>query len=108
LQVTPLPLPGRFGFGHFRHLPLLAAPLRREGLRFHGGTESDTVQPVGDPVSRPDGRRIAGEDQKGRLKGVLSVVMVADDTAANAKDHRAVTTDKGFKGRFVLLVDEGT
>src|SRR5262249_40491376 len=57
---------------------------------------------------RPDGRGLAGEDQKGRLKGVLGVVVVADDTATDAEDHRAMATDKGFKGRCVLLVDEGT
>src|SRR5207248_1043024 len=45
--------------------------------------------------------------QKGGLKGVFGVVVVADDTTANAKDHRTVTTDKGCKGHFVLLVDEG-
>jgi hypothetical protein len=42
------------------------------------------------------------------LKGVLGVVMVAEDTPANAEDHRAMATDKGFKGGFLLLVDEGT
>src|SRR5262245_43661999 len=33
--------------------------------------------------------------------------MVARDTAANAEDHGTVTKQKGFKGCFVLLVDEG-
>jgi tetratricopeptide (TPR) repeat protein len=41
------------------------------------------------------------------LESILGVVVIADDTIANTQDHRAVTTDKGFKGRFVLLVDEG-
>jgi hypothetical protein len=41
------------------------------------------------------------------LKGVLGVVMIADDTTANAENHRAVASNKGFKGRFVLLVDKG-
>src|SRR5207237_710875 len=54
-----------------------------------------------------DRRRFAGEDQKGRLEGVLGVVMIADDTTADAEDHRPVATDKGCKRRFVLLLDEG-
>jgi hypothetical protein len=41
------------------------------------------------------------------LKSVLGVVVVADDTAADAKDHGAVATDKGLEGRLVLLFDEG-
>jgi hypothetical protein len=41
------------------------------------------------------------------LKGVLGIVVIADDTAADAEDHQAVATHKGFKGCFVLLVDEG-
>jgi hypothetical protein len=107
LQITPLVLLGSFGCGQLRHLLLSASPLRRHGFRFHGRAEGDTVQPVGNLLPRPDGRRFAGEDQKGRLKGVLGIVMIADDTTADAEDHWAVTTDKGFKGRFVLLVDEG-
>jgi hypothetical protein len=107
LQITPLVLLRRFGFRHLRHLLFSSTPLRSHGFRFQGGTEGDTVQPVGDPLPRPDGRRFAGEDQKGRLKGVLGIVVVVEKTAAHALDHRAVTMDQGFKGRFVLLVDEG-
>src|SRR5262249_16452469 len=61
-----------------------------------------------DPLPRTDGRPLAGEDQKGRLEGVLGIVMIADDPAADPEDHRAVTTDEGFKGRLVLLIKEGS
>jgi len=37
-----------------------------------------------------NGSRPADEDEKGRLKSVLGVVMVAEDPAADAPDHRAV------------------
>jgi hypothetical protein len=107
LQITPLVLLGGFGFGHLRHLLFSPPPLRRHAFRFQGGAEGDSVQPVGDPLPRPDGRCFACENQKGRLKGVLGIVVAVDDTAAHAEDHRAVATDEGFKGRFVLLLNKG-
>jgi hypothetical protein len=64
------------------------------------------VQPVGDSFSGPDGERFAGEDQKGRLKGILGVVVIADNSPAHAEDHRAMAPSQGRKGRFVVLVDE--
>ena len=82
LQITPLVLLGRFGFGHLRHLLFSAPPLRCHGFHFHGGAEGDSIQPVGEPLPRLDGRRFSGEDQKGRLKSVLGVVVIAGDTAA--------------------------
>jgi hypothetical protein len=33
--------------------------------------------------------------------------MIANDTTANPEDHGAMTTDKGVKGRFIVLFDEG-
>src|SRR5262249_29035990 len=107
LQVTPLSLRGCFGFGHLRHLLLSPPPLRSHGFRFHGGAESNAVQPVGESLPRPDGRCFASEDKKGRLKSVLGVVVVGDNTTKDAEAHGAVTTDRAFKGRFALLLDEG-
>jgi hypothetical protein len=39
---------------------------------------------------------------------VHRVIAFGVTDATDAEDHRAVATDQGFKGRFVLLVDEGT
>ena len=72
-----------------------------------GHAVGDPVQPRAQRAAPGDRPRFAGEHQKGRLKGVLGVVVVADDAAADAEDHRAVTADEGFKGRFVPLLDEG-
>jgi len=65
------------------------------------------VQPIGDSLPRPHRGCFAGKYQKGRLKSVFSVVMIANDTTANPEDHGAMTTDKGVKGRFIVLFDEG-
>jgi hypothetical protein len=42
------------------------------------------------------------------LKGVLGIMMIADDAPTNAEDHRRVTMEEGFKGRGVFLLDEGS
>src|SRR5262249_26258639 len=60
-----------------------------------------------DPLPRPHGRCSTGQDQEGRLKGVLGVVVVDGYATTNAEDHRAMTVNKGLKCPFVLLVDEG-
>jgi hypothetical protein len=41
------------------------------------------------------------------LKGVLGIMMIADDPAADAPDHWAVALDQCLKSRFVLVLDEG-
>jgi hypothetical protein len=96
-----------FGLGHHRDLffPPLPPPCR--GICFHGGAEGDTVQPVGDPLPRPDGRCLLGKNQKGRLKGVLGVMMVADDPVADAPDHWPVAMDKCLKSYIIFLLDKG-
>ena len=69
---------------------------------------SYAVKPIGEQFLWLYGRCFAGQNQKGRLKGVLGIVMVANDTTANAEDHRAVAMNEDVKGRFVLLLDEGS
>jgi hypothetical protein len=50
--------------------------------------------------------RLAGEDQKGSLKGVLGVVVVTQDAFADAHDHRAVPPHERLECRLVASVDE--
>src|SRR5262245_35510906 len=50
-----------------------------------------TVEPVGDHLARQDGSSLADEDEKGGLKCVLGVVVVAKETAAYSPDHRCMS-----------------
>ena len=52
-----------------------------------------------------DRRRLADEDEEGGLEGVLGVVVVAEDTAAHAPDHRAVPPHQGCKSRLVTAAE---
>jgi hypothetical protein len=68
---------------------------------------------------KPAGQRIlpgqrggpAGQDEEGRLEGVLGVLLVAQDVPAHAKDHRAVPAHQDGKGCLVAhngkLLDQG-
>ena len=58
------------------------------------------------PSLGDDRRRLADEDEEGGLEGVLGVVVVAEDAAADAPDHRAVPPHQGFQGRWLSAADE--
>jgi hypothetical protein len=40
------------------------------------------------------------------LKGILCIMLVLEDAATHAQDHRAVTADERFKRGLVVPVDE--
>jgi hypothetical protein len=44
-----------------------------------GRAKRDAVEPTGGVVGGADRLRLAGEDQKGGLKGVLDVLLVTED-----------------------------
>ena len=52
-------------------------------------------------------RRLLNEDEEGRLKSVLGVLVAAEQTTAHAPDHRAVPPHQGDKRRMVLVADRG-
>ena len=61
--------------------------------RLHGRLVRHAVEPVAEHLPWHDRSRLAGEDEEGRLEGVLGVVVVPEDPAADAPDHRAVAMD---------------
>ena len=65
------------------------------------------MKPIGDHLPGHHRSRFAGEDQKGRLKGILCIVVIADNTPANSQDHWTVAKDERLKSRYVLPIDEG-
>ena len=84
-------------------MPFDDAPALGATARLGGRAVSDAVQPGADAITWPNRRRLAHQDEKRRLKRVFGVVRIGEDTATNAKNHRAVTADEGReRGLFVL------
>jgi rubrerythrin len=48
----------------------------------------------------------ADEDEENGLEGVVGVVIIAENAAADAEDHRAVATEKGLEGTLVAAAVE--
>jgi hypothetical protein len=53
-----------------------------------------------------DCRRPANQDEKRRLEGILDIVMIVEDAAADTPDHRAMPPHQRRGGSFVPLFDE--
>ena len=64
------------------------------------------VEPVRDLVPLPDGSRLAHQHQEGGLKGVLGVLVAAQDAEADAPDHRTVPAHQGGKSGFLADVGD--
>jgi hypothetical protein len=105
LQITAEVLLRR-RLGHVRHLRLLRPSFARQRPGFQRRLVGDAVQPVADLFARYDGRRLADENQEGRLERILGVVVVAEDPTAHAQDHRAQPSHQSLKGRFLASGDE--
>src|SRR5207245_2118492 len=63
------------------------------------------VQPVGDHLFWDDGGSLADEDEEGRLESIFGVVMITEDTTADAPDHRPMPPHQGCKSRFLTAVE---
>jgi hypothetical protein len=101
-QLAPGDVLGRVGgvytrAGDVRRGPPTLAPgqgLARQAV-------GDAVQPAADRLAASDRRGLARQDQEGGLEGVLGIVGVAEDAAADAEHHRPVAADEGLERRFV-------
>jgi hypothetical protein len=90
-----------------RALVALAAATGGAGAR--GGADGDLMEPGADGVGGSKGASAAGEDEEGRLERVVGVVLLAEDPAAGAEDHRAVAVDEDAEcglGRGARGVEE--
>jgi hypothetical protein len=74
-----------------------------------GGAASDLMEPGSNGISHPEIGSLSGKDEERGLERILGVVIVADDSATHAKDHRAVALDQGCKcglGRLAMAASE--
>ena len=69
-----------------------------------GDPQGDTMQPAPDGLLPAHGNGSSDEDQKGCLERVFGVVLVAQNRAADAEDHRPVPIDQGGERRSSRLV----
>jgi hypothetical protein len=80
------------------------APARLAHPSGHAGR--DAVQPRTDRLSLDDGAGAASEDEKSGLEGVFDLVSAAEQTPADAEDHRTVPSQECGEGRLVARVGE--
>ena len=77
---------------------------RRPGAE--SGAVGDAVEPASDGLAVGDGGGLLGQDEEGRLEGVLGVLGVAEDAAADGQHHRPVPAHQGREGGVVAAGDE--
>jgi hypothetical protein len=65
----------------------------------------NTIKPIADRARRVKRGSLANEDQEGHLKGILCIVGIREQPAANAEDHRPMPADQNLEGRFIALVN---
>jgi hypothetical protein len=89
-----------------RHAPDLTFPHSPSGprrSRFQSRLVRYPVEPVGDQFALGDGSALPGQHEERRLEGVLDVMMVPEETSADAPDHRAVTSKEGLECSLVSM-----
>src|SRR5262249_19349519 len=69
--------------------------------RLAGQPAGDLVEPVAHGVLPAEGRRPPGEDEEGRLKSVLGVLLVTQHPPAHRQDPRPVPPDEGGERTLV-------
>ena len=62
------------------------APAGGNGPRLQRRLVGHPVEPMGNPLLVPDRCRLADEHEEGRLKRILGVLRIAEETAADAPD----------------------
>ena len=64
-----------------------------------------TREPVADRPRRPDRRCFADEDEEAGLEGVLGIVGVMQNAAANTQDRGTVPAQQSLEGGLVPLTN---
>src|SRR5580704_9485481 len=92
-----------------RHLLYLLLPCTVAGIYaagFQCGAIGHEIKPTGQRFARSDGTCLAGQHQKRGLEAFFSIMVIALDPRADAKNHGAMTSNQGYKGSFVPAGNE--
>ena len=79
-----------------RYAPILLGltPARVPAIVLAGCAERNTVEPVAQQFGLAERPRPSGQNQEYGLEGILRVMAIAQELAADTQDHRPVTGDK--------------
>ncbi len=94
------------GFGHSRHLLFPGSTTCGSRAGFEGGASSDFIEPPGDDAARPNRASLPRQHEKSRLKRILRLLLMSQDTATNSQHHRPMPTNEIGESRFVPRDDE--
>ncbi len=96
----------RRGRRHLVEVCIGGPPPQRRRFRLQRRAVRDAVEPVAEQFRLTQRPRLADEQEKCGLKGVLGIVAVAQDAPAHAEDHRPVALQQRGKRRLVAALDE--
>ncbi len=92
---------------HRHRTPLRRPPAAGVDPGADRGAAGDPMEPGPQRVAHPERAGLPHQDQERRLEGVLGIVVVADDRAADPPDHRAVPLDQGRESRLRRIAAAG-
>ena len=99
-------LPRSSGHRDGRHGAFPPPPPGPVRPRLQGRPVRHAMEPDSHLVTRHDRGRPPHEHEEGRLEGVLGIVVIAEDAAADAPDHRAVAMNEGPERLGLSVVHE--
>jgi hypothetical protein len=83
-------------------LPFALVSLRRCCAQSCRGPNGHAIEPVRDFFAVAQSRSFADENQKGRLKRILRIVMIAEGAPAHIPDHGREPSNQPCQGAFIL------
>jgi hypothetical protein len=87
--------------------PFVLLPSIRIRPEARSGAKGDLMEPGPQRVSDPECAGLPDQDEESGLEGVLCVVRVGQQSAADAHDHRAMTLDQGRESQLCDLALPG-
>jgi hypothetical protein len=99
LQVIPSWL-GHEVLGQTGRLPFMLPAPGCGRSSAAGNAAGDPMEPTGQGGSASYRSGLACQDQESRLKGILGVMLVTEDRAADTQHHRTVSLDQGLERHF--------
>jgi hypothetical protein len=109
IEDRPQVAPGSFvevGGGKVGLFARLRPAAHGFGPGAQGDAVSDLVEPAAEGLVLPDRVAFADEGKEGGLEGILGVLRVAQQTAAQVPDHLAVAPDQHLEGSPVAGAEE--